>query len=131
MGNIPVAVVFAREVTPDLTSLVKQLDTAIADSKDTRTGSFVVVMTDDTDKMEKSLKEMAEKEKLSKVVLTIDSPTGPDDYKISKDADVTVVIYSKKEVKKNMAFAKGKFDSKAAEEVVKEFKAAAGVKKDK
>ena len=41
--------------------------------------------------MEKSLKDLAEKEKLTKVVLTIDSPAGPEDYKISKDADVTVL----------------------------------------
>lgn len=122
---------FAREVTPDLTSLVKKLDTAIADSKDVKCASFVVVMTDDTDKMEKDLKALAEKEKLSKVVLTIDSPAGPEDYKISKDADVTILLYKKKEVVKNMAFAKGKFDAKAADGVLSEFKAVAGEKKDK
>lgn len=102
--------------------MVKKLDAAIADNKDAKMGSFVVVMTDDTDKMEKSLKAMAEKEKLTKVVLTIDSPAGPEDYKISKDADVTVLLYTKKEVKKNLAFAKGKFDSKAVDAVVGELK---------
>ena len=106
-------------MTPDLTSLVKKLDDAANANK---MGSFVVVMTDDTDKMEKSLKAMAEKEKLTKVVLTIDSAAGPDDYKISKDADVTVVLYKKKEVVKNIAFAKGKFDSKAVDAVVGELK---------
>jgi hypothetical protein len=105
-----------------LASLVKKIDDAANANKDAKMGSFVVVMTDDTDKMEKSLKEMAEKEKLTKVVLTIDSAAGPDDYKISKDADVTVVLYSKKEVKKNLAFAKGKFDAKAVEAVVGELK---------
>lgn len=102
--------------------MVKKLDAAIADNKDAKMGSFVVVMTDDTDKMEKSLKDMAEKEKLTKVVLTIDSPAGPEDYKISKDADVTVLLYTKKAVKKNFAFAKGKFDSKAVDAVVGELK---------
>ena len=108
--------------------MVKKLDTAIADNKE-KTASFVVVMTDDTDKMEKALKDMAEKEKLSKVVLTIDSPAGPEDYKISKDADVTVLLYKKKEVVKNMAFAKGKFDAKAADSVLAEFKTVAGGEK--
>ncbi len=111
--------------------MVKKLDAAIADNKDAKMGSFVVVMTDDTDKMEKSLKDMAEKEKLTKVVLTIDSPAGPEDYKISKDADVTVLLYVKKEVKKNIAFGKGKFDSKAVDAVVGELKSILPEKKGK
>jgi hypothetical protein len=108
-----------------LTSLVKKIDDAANANKDAKMGSFVVVMTDDTDKMEKALKEMAEKEKISKVVLTIDSAAGPDDYKISKDADVTVLLYKKKEVVKNFAFAKGKFDSKAVDSVIGELKSIA------
>lgn len=108
--------------------MVKKLDAAIAENKSTSCGSFVVVMTDDTDKMEKELKALAEKEKLSKVVLTIDSPAGPEDYNISKDADVTVLLYKKREVVKNLAFGKGKFDSKAADAVLKEFKTVAGEK---
>lgn len=102
--------------------MVKKLDAALADNKDAKMGSFVVVMTDDTEKMEKALKDMAEKEKLTKVVLTIDSPAGPEDYKISKDADVTVLLYTKKAVKKNLAFAKGKFDSKSVDAVMGELK---------
>jgi len=109
--------------------LVKKIDAATTANKDAKMGSFVVVMTDDTDKMEKALKVMAEKEKLTKVVLTIDSAAGPDDYHISKDADVTVVLYKKKEVVKNMAFAKGKFDSKAVDAVVGELKALTPEKK--
>jgi len=112
-----------------LTSLVKKLDAAVADNKDAKMGSFVVVMTDDTDKMEKTLKEMAEKEKIAKVVLTLESPAGPGDYDISKDADVTVILYSKKKVVKNLAFGKGKFDSKAVDAVVGELKSIVPEKK--
>lgn len=114
-----------------MTSLVKKLDAAVAENKDAKMGSFVVVMTDDADKMEKSLKELAEKEKLSKVVLTIESSAGPGDYDISKDADVTVVLYKKKTVVKNMAFGKGKFDSKAVDAVAAELKSILPEKKGK
>lgn len=114
-----------------MTSLVKKLDTAIADNKDVKTASFVVIMTDDTDKMEKKLKDLAEKEKLTKVMLGIEAPSGPEDYMISKDADVTVVLYNKKEVVKNMTFGKGKFDAKAADSVLNEFKTVSGGKKEK
>lgn len=80
-------------------------------------GSFVVVMTDD-DKAEETLKKMADKEGLKKVVLTIDNPNGPPKWKIEKDADVTVILYVKNTVKETLAFEKGKLDDKAIEKVI-------------
>ena len=115
LGNVPVAAVFAREITPGLTSLVKKLEQSASEGK--KAGAFVVLMTDD-DKAEAKLKELAEKENLKKVVLMVDNPAGPSDYKIAKEADVTVLLYEKKEVKKNFAFEKGKFTDKDAAEVV-------------
>ena len=123
--------IFAREVTPDLTSLVKKLDAAVADHKDAKMASYVIILSDDGDKLEKSLKALAEKEKVGKVMLGIESPAGPGDYNISKDADVTVVMYSKKKVVKNLAFGKGKFDAKAVDAVLDELKAIVPDKKDK
>ena len=114
LGNVPVAAVFAREITPGLTSLVKKLEQSASEGK--KAGAFVVLMTDD-DKAEAKLKELAEKENLKKVVLMVDNPAGPSDYKIAKEADVTVLLYEKKEVKKNFAFEKGKFTDKDAAEV--------------
>jgi hypothetical protein len=114
-----------------LTSLVKKLDAAIADNKDAKMGSFVLILSDDTDKLEKSLKELAEKEKVAKVMLGIESPAGPGDYDISKDADVTVVLYKNKKVVKNLAFGKGKFDSKAVDAVTAELKSILPEKKGK
>jgi uroporphyrinogen-III synthase len=115
LGNVPVAAVFAREITPGLTSLVKKLEQTTADSS-TKVGAFVVLMTDD-EKAEAKLKELAEKEDLKKVVLLLDNPAGPSDYKIAKEADVTVLLYEKKEVKKNFAFEKGKFTDKEADKI--------------
>jgi hypothetical protein len=117
MGNPPVAAVFAREITPGLTSLVKKLEQATADHSDCRMGAWVVVLTDD-DKMEDKLKELAKKEKLKKVVLAVDSTQGPPSFKIAKDADVTVLLYEKKKVKKNFAFEKGKLTDKDVDAVV-------------
>lgn len=122
-GGNPVAVVFARELTPGLTSLVKKIDAACGANKDCKMGSFIVMLSDDKDKMETDLKKLAEKEGLKKVVLTIDSAAGPSAYKIDKDAAVTVLLYTKQTVKKNFAFKKGELDDKKVEEVVKELPA--------
>ena len=109
--------IFAREVSDSLTGLVKKIDTATAEHKSCRMGSFVVFCTDD-DKLEKQLKELAKKEELKKTILTIDNPQGPQQYKIAKEADVTVVLYEKQKVKANYAFKKGELNSAAVEKIM-------------
>jgi len=108
--------VFAREVTPGLTSLVKKLEAAANAHADQKLRAVVVILSDD-DKTEAQLKKLAEKEHLKRVVLAVDNPQGPDRYEIAKDADVTAVLYVKKKVKKNFAFEKGKLTEAEAEAV--------------
>jgi HrpA-like RNA helicase len=116
-GNNPVAVIFARDVNGDLTSLVKQIDKATAENKSKKMGSFVVFLTDDKD-LEEKLKELAEKEGIKKTVLTMDNIAGPTRYKIEKDADVTVVFYNARTVKANHAFKKGELNAENVKKVM-------------
>lgn len=80
-------------------------------------GSFVVFLSDD-EKLEKQLKELADKLHLQKVILTIDNPAGPKAYKISKDADVTVLLYDRQTVKYNFAYRKGELSPQAVQQIV-------------
>lgn len=100
--------------------MVKKLDETCDKNKDARMGSFVVVLADDKDKMEKALKELGDKEKFKRVVLTLDSAAGPSSYKIDKDADVTVLLYVKSTVKKNFALKKGELTDAKVEDIVKD-----------
>jgi hypothetical protein len=110
-------VIFAREVSDGLASLVKKIDEATTHNKDCRMGSFAVFLNDD-ESLEKRLKEFADKEKLEKLVLTIDNPAGPKAYKIAKEADITVLLYSKGEVKANYAFRKGEMKDEDVQKIV-------------
>jgi hypothetical protein len=106
-GDNPVAMVFARTADdPQVQKLIKAIDAATEKNSGCEMGSFVVFCADD-DKLEAKLKEWADKEKLKKVILSIDTPTGPSKYNVSKDADLTVVLYNNREVKANYAFKKG------------------------
>src|ERR1051326_8672090 len=98
--------IFAREISDPLTSLVKKIDAATVQNNSCSMGSFVVFLSDD-ESLEKKLKELNTTAHLSKTVLTIDNPAGPNGYHVSKDADVVVVLYSQKNVKANFAFKKG------------------------
>ena len=111
--------IFAREISDPLTSLVKKIDAATATNSKARMNSFVVFLSD-SEGLKDDLKDLAKKESLKQTVLSIDNPAGPKGYNVSKDADVTVVLYSKRTVKSNYAFRKGELNEAAIERIIAE-----------
>ncbi|HXG10319.1 MAG TPA: hypothetical protein VNK04_11190 [Gemmataceae bacterium] len=103
--------IFAREVSDPLTSLVKKIEDATVQNKSKNLNSFVVFLSDD-EGLEKQLKALAAKENIKNTVLTIDNPAGPAPYKIAKEADVTVILYKNKKVVVNHAYRKGELKEK-------------------
>lgn len=91
--------------------MVKAIDTATVKNSGAKMGSFVVFCNDD-DGLKDKLKKLSDKEQLKKIILTLDNPSGPSDYEVSKDADVTVVLYYKQKVKVNKAYKKGELTDK-------------------
>ena len=118
-GPNPVAVVFAREVTPQVIALLKKLDEATAKNDKASMGSFAVFCSD-KDGLAEQLKKVAEDQKITKLILSIDNPTGPKAYNIAKDADVTVLLYNDFTIRANHAFKNGELNAKAVERVVTE-----------
>jgi hypothetical protein len=110
--------IFAREVTGPLTSLVKKIDAETGKQKDAHMGSFVIFCSD-AEGLDDQLRKLAEKEKLQDIILAIEDPAGPPKYKVAKDADVTVVLYLEHEVKANFALKKGELNDKKIEEIMK------------
>ena len=116
-GANPVAMIFAREVSPALVALLKQIDAATAAHADCHMGSFVVFLSDSRE-LAGRLKGIAEKEGIKTTILAIDDPAGPPNYKIAAEADITVVLYTHHTVKVNRAFRKGELDDRAAGAIV-------------
>jgi hypothetical protein len=105
-GDNPVAMIFARDTNDTLVKLIKQLDGETVKNSDKKMGSFAV-FCNDSEGLEAKLKDLAKKQNLKEFTLAIDTPTGPAPYNIAKDADVTVVLYTKSKVVANFAFKKG------------------------
>jgi hypothetical protein len=116
-GNAPVAMIFARECTPALKTLIKKIDAATVKNDGCKMGSFVVFCSD-ADGLEKKLKDLADEAKLKKTILSIDNPAGPKGYNVNKDADVTVVLYVDRTVKANRAFKKGELKEKDVDTIL-------------
>jgi hypothetical protein len=118
-GQNPVAMIFARENSPQLAKLIKKIDEQTAKNADAKMGSFVVYLND-KEGLEKELKDLAKENELQKCVLAIDNPAGPKAYKVAKDAEVTVVLYTDRTVKANHAFRKGELKDTDIETIVSE-----------
>jgi hypothetical protein len=116
-GANPVAIVFARQVTPEVTKLIKRIDQATDKNAGKSMGSFAVLLND-AEALESKLKELAKKEKIEHCVLTIDDAEGPKDYNIATEAEVTVVLYCMSTVKANYVFKKGELNDKGIAAVV-------------
>jgi len=116
-GENPVVMVFARGTSEPLTNLIKKLDKVTAENTKAKMGSFVVFLNED-EAFEKQLKEMAKKADLKETVLSTYDTNGVPEYNVSKEADVTVVIYNDRDVKANYAFKKGEMKDKDVEKII-------------
>ena len=118
--------IHAREITDNLASLVKQIDSLVDSAGNMSSNTkhaFVVLLTDDPDAAESKLAKLADKHSIKNSPLTLfDGVAGPRGYKIAKNADVTVMMWSGQKVKFNQAFAKGELDAAAVKELVAEAK---------
>jgi hypothetical protein len=120
-GDSPVAVVFARKLTPQVKTLIKRLDQQTVKNASKEMCSFAVFCSDN-EKLGDELKSFADGEKLSKLVLAIDNPAGPVKYKIASDADVTVFFYDAHVVKSTYAFRTGELTDAVIPTVVADVK---------
>ena len=127
-GNNPVAMVFAREVSEPVTRLIKELDAATGKNGDAKMGCFFVFLSDD-EATQTKLKDLAKKEDLKKVVLTVDNKTGPKAYDIAPEADVTVVLYTGHVVKANHTYKKGEMKDKDIKAIMDDLPKILGDKK--
>lgn len=102
-GPRPVVAVFARTVTPAVIQLLKTIDSAAAANREQGLGSYAVFCSDD-EQLGQQLQDIAQKEKLQSVVLAVYKENGPEKYRLSPAADVTVLVYRHFTVQANRAF---------------------------
>ncbi|MCE9533648.1 MAG: hypothetical protein K8T89_21355, partial [Planctomycetes bacterium] len=118
-GTNPVVMIFAREIDPGLTLLIKKIDNATVANRKVEMGSFVVFCTPD-EELEPKIKQLGEMEKLKECILAKDTPAGPRGYKIAKDAAITVVLYTNREIKANYVFRKDQLKADDVEKILKD-----------
>jgi hypothetical protein len=117
-GLNPVAMVFARDNTPEVAKLIKAIDAATVKHADWDMGSFVVFLSD-KEALPQQLTDLAKTEKLQKCVLSVDNPAGPEGYNVAKEAAVTVVLYRNRTAVVNHTYrSAGDLSEKAIQEII-------------
>ena len=116
-GRSPVAMLFARDLDEPLMKLLAKIDAVTAKHQKEGMGSFVVFLSDQPE-LPKKLEAAAKKLKLKHLILSTFEPAGPEGFEVSKEAAVTVVLYSEHVVRANHAFRKGELSDKEIEKVL-------------
>ena len=105
-GLSPVAMVFAREAHEPLLQLLRKLDEASVKHQAKELGTFVVFLNE-SESLRKELAAAAKRAPWQRLIVSTFDAAGPSGFAVSKDADVTVVLYTEHEVKANHAFRRG------------------------
>jgi len=117
-GNRPAAVVFARSTTDELAKLLARLEKAGLGKTDSGYKVWMTLLAERADL--DALATWAQRKGLKTVpVGAFEDADGPPSYKLHKDADVTVLLFTKQKVIANFAFRAGELTDKCIDEVVK------------
>jgi hypothetical protein len=116
----PAVVVFARAPGDGLAKLVQGLDKALAAHKAADLRGWVTFLSDDQTAMDPEVVKWGRKSGVRDVPLGVfEHADGPPSYKLSRDADVTVLLFVKAKVVANFAFRPGELTEEKAAEVLK------------
>jgi len=121
MGSRPVVMVFARTADANLAKLLKKLEEEIEEHQDAKLTSFVNMLGTDVESLKKDTAEFVKVNGIERIAFVVpkEPKDGPAGYKISPDADLTVVCFKDGTVVANHALAKGQLSEPKIDAIVK------------
>jgi len=116
----PAVVVFARSLNEPLGRLVRGMDKALDAHKTAALRAWVTFLHGDQLAFDPQLVKWSKQEAVRNVALGVfEDPVGPPSYRLSKDADVTVLLFVKQKVVGNYAFRAGELTDGKVDEILK------------
>jgi hypothetical protein len=119
-ANRPAVIVFARGLSDPLGKLLRGVDKALADHKKAELRAWTTFLHEDESTFSPQVLAWSKKQSLRNVPLGVfEDVEGPPSYRLSRDADVTVLLSVKQKVVKNYAFRAGELTDARIAEVLK------------
>jgi hypothetical protein len=116
----PAIIVFARNPSDPLGKLVAQIDKAVAENKTANLRAWVTFLSDDQPALDPKVVKWGQQHAIRQVPLGVfEDAGGPPSYRISRDADVTVMLFVKQKVVVNFAYRAGELGEEQIGEIVK------------
>jgi hypothetical protein len=111
-GSSPMVMVFARRTGGRVTELVKRIDKAVFSNRKRRLKGLVTMMGDNSSAVKAAAGKVAAAAKVEHVPVVVakEVQTGPLNYRLPADADVTVVVAKDSQVVKTHTFTSEKVD---------------------
>ena len=118
----PAVVIFARTLNDPLGKLAAHLDKAVAANKAADVRAWITFLHDDQPAFDPPLVRWTQKHGLKVIPAGVfEDLGGPPSYKLTREADVTVLLFVKRKVVANFAFRAGELTDEAAAEILKAF----------
>src|SRR5262249_54070087 len=97
-----------------------QLDKAVPEHKAADLRAWVTFLSDDQPKLDPELVRWSQKHGLKAIPVGVfEDRDGPPSYRLSQQADITVLLFVKRKVVANFAFPSGELNDAAIGEVIK------------
>jgi hypothetical protein len=110
-GDRPAVIVFARSTGDPLARLVGRLSQTVKDHKKAELRSWVTFLSENQPELEPRLVEWGRQHGISNVSLGVfEDLDGPPSYRLSREADVTVLLSVNQRVVANFAFRPGELN---------------------
>lgn len=111
-GSSPMVMVFARRTGGRVTELVKRIDKAVFSNRKRRLKGLVTMMGDNSSAVKAAAGKVAAAAKVEHVPVVVakEVQTGPLNYRLPADAEVTVVVAKDSQVVKTHTFTSEKVD---------------------
>jgi hypothetical protein len=115
----PAVIVFARGRSEPLGKLVAGLDRALLQQKSTDLRAWVTFLGEDESSLAPKILDWSKQHAVRGVPLAVfEDPEGPPSYRISRIADVTVLLSVRQKVVRNFAFRAGELTGERVAEIL-------------
>jgi quercetin dioxygenase-like cupin family protein len=123
-GQRPGVVVFARDLDEQLANLTKRLDETLARNRaekpSVKEGHAEVVLLSDGEALETKLKAFGDRRSIKHVTVGIGQGADLPKWHLSREVDVTIVLYDRLKVTQNYALKRGQLTGETIDGIVAE-----------
>jgi hypothetical protein len=121
-GDKPAIIIFARTPNDPLARLHARINQAVIDHKKSDLRAWTTFLSDNQPALEPKLVEWARRHGLSNIAIGVfEDLDGPPSYRLSREADVTVLLSVNQKVVANFAFRQGELNDEKIKAIVEAF----------